>query len=129
MSTPHLGPRPLLHPAPPPFVGWKLTGTLNPSMSDRSRKSSPPAPGRPSVYSASVVGGSPETVQDSAPAQSPVEQRPRPAPSKEQPVRCQILAAGVPAATLIDHDCPGSSRTPPPGSAPGHTVYEQRSPW
>jgi hypothetical protein len=49
MSTAQLGPRPLLHPAPPPLVVWKLTGTLNPSTSDRSRKSSP-APGQePSV--------------------------------------------------------------------------------
>ncbi|BAS97342.1 Os06g0296450 [Oryza sativa Japonica Group] len=36
MSTAQLDSRPVLNPASPPLVSWKLTSMLNPSMSDRS---------------------------------------------------------------------------------------------
>jgi len=79
------------------------------------------------MNSASVSGGCPESVHDSAPPQSPVEQLPRPEPSKLQPVRPHTLPELVPAGTLMVHVSPGLSCLPPPtGVAAGHTVNEHR---
>ncbi|WVZ91444.1 hypothetical protein U9M48_037613 [Paspalum notatum var. saurae] len=73
------------------------------------------------VYSASVAGGCPETVQESCPAQSPVSQWPLP-PLKEQPVRPQNRPL-VPGDTFTVHVCPELSCVPPPAGMPaGHTV-------
>uniref|UniRef100_A0A0E0RKC2 Uncharacterized protein n=1 Tax=Oryza rufipogon TaxID=4529 RepID=A0A0E0RKC2_ORYRU len=93
---------------------------------DHRQKSRLP-PDVPSVNSASVSGGCPDSLHDSAPPQSPVAHLPRPAPSKLHPVRPHTLPELVPAGTLMVHVCPGFSCVPPPtGVAAGHTVNEQR---
>ena len=58
------------------------------------------------VNSASVRGGCPERVQESAPAQSPVAHLPL-LPLKEQPVRPHTLPELVPAGTPKVHVPPG----------------------
>nr|KYP65594.1 hypothetical protein KK1_011842 [Cajanus cajan] len=74
-----------------------------------------------SAYSARVLGGVPYALHSKTPPQSPVWQCPRPEPSKLHPVRAQMRAPFVPAATSRAHDCPEFSLLPPPGTAAAHT--------
>uniref|UniRef100_A0A8R7PNV2 Uncharacterized protein n=1 Tax=Triticum urartu TaxID=4572 RepID=A0A8R7PNV2_TRIUA len=95
-------------------------GTLKPSVSEMSKKSSSLWPW-PSLNSPSVFGDLPLTVQVSKPLQSPVWHDP-PLPRSEQPVRAQMRPVEVPAGTFSAYVSPGSSFTPPPGRVAGHTV-------
>jgi len=63
-------------------------------------------------------------VQASTPPQSPVWHDPLPVLSNEQPVRGHTRPGPVPAGMLRVQYSPGSSFTPPPGTAAGHMVSE-----
>lgn len=60
-----------------------------------------------------------------SPLQSPVSHLPRPAPSKEQPVRPQTRAPVVPGAGFMVHVWPELSFVPPPGTAAAQMVKGQ----
>ncbi|KAF7810249.1 methyl-CpG-binding domain-containing protein 13-like [Senna tora] len=74
------------------------------------------------AISANVLGGTPHPLHWRPPVQSPVWHRPRPVPSKLQPVRPQMRTMGVPGGTWTFHLWPLSRRRPPPGLAAAHTV-------
>lgn len=115
ISAVHLMPR--VHPLD---VGLKSIGTLNPSTKEISMKSK--LLNWFKANSANVLGGVPYAWQFNKPPQSPVWHPPWPVPSKLHPVRAQIRAAVVPAATLMVHVWPLVSCLPPPGTAAAHTV-------